>query len=614
MTSEREREPPNAVFPEIEDYLDDVPAQSVRVADARHSTRFLLRFFLPYKKQVLLVVALFLVDAVLDILFPLAAKWLIDEGLIGRDWDVVVTVLGYLALATIGGGILGIYCDYLEAGLLADVVRDMRTRLFDALQSRPWRSMDDLESGQVLSRFSGDVVATEVVLVSLSSWLILPVIEITYATVLMFHFDVWLGAIGALLLPLAIIGPRWFARKAFATSYEKRSHEGELLCAVHETIEGQAVIRAFGLKTRMRRRFLDLSGNWRGAAFRLNFFSALVESSADIALWFVHMLVLGLGAYWVFEDRLTIGTLVAFEAMFLSMGYALGYLMEFVPILAEATGSIRHLDEFLSEPTEEDAGDAAALVPSMQDSIALSGVCFSYGGARQALKDVSFSARKGTLTCVVGPSGSGKTTLLGVLLGLHRPEAGEILVDGRPLVAAELPSLRAQTGTVFQDNYLFDTSIEENIALGAQDATHDDVVMAARAAEIHDFIAALPNGYATRVGETGRKLSAGQRQRIAIARALVGRPAILLLDEVTSGLDYESEAHIIRTLKQLAGDRTIIHVTHRLSATEGADQIVVLRRGSVEASGSPNHVRRRSPFYAKYWRKGRATRQGKSGD
>jgi ATP-binding cassette subfamily B protein len=213
----------DAIDPELEDYLDEVPPSRIRAAEALDMGRFVLRFLLPHRRRVAVVVALLLIDAVFEMCFPLASRWLIDDGLIGKNGVVVAIVLGYLAVSATLGTALGILCDYLEAGILADVVRDIRQSLFDHLQAQPWRFFQGAETGQILSRFSGDVVALEGVLVSFLAWAILPAMEVSYAFLLMFYFSVWLGLIGSLLLVVVIVGPRFFANRAFALSYDKRA-------------------------------------------------------------------------------------------------------------------------------------------------------------------------------------------------------------------------------------------------------------------------------------------------------------------------------------------------------------------------------------------------------
>lgn len=590
------------IDPELEDYLEEVSPTQIRLGDALHMGRFVARFLRPYRPRVAAVCGLILVDTVLEMCFPIASRWLVDDGLIGKNGTVVAIVLGYLAVGATFGVALGILGDRIEAALLADLIRDIRQKLFDHLQLQSWHFFQSAETGQILSRFSGDVVAVEGMLVGFLSWAMLPALEVCYSFVLMFYFNVWLALVGSSLFAVVILVPRVFVKRAFALSIDKREFEGKLLGAVQESLATQGVIRAFGIGALVRRRFANINSGWRKTTFRLNFFASLVESTADGGLWLVHFFIFGLGAYWVFRGRLTVGTLVAFESMYISMGYALTYVTQFVPVLAEAGGSVGRLDEFLSLPACEAEIEDKPRLPRLADKIVFESVSFRYAKRRFKLADFDLTVPRGSHVVIVGPSGAGKSTLLGLLLRLYEPEHGRITFDGQDIRHATLASLRGQIGAVFQECFLFEGSIAENIAIGDPGADRQAIEAAARAADVEEFIASLPQGYETRIGERGRLLSLGQRQRIAIARALVRDPSILLLDEATSALDHETEAAINATLHKLAGRRTILAVTHRITAAAQADLIVVMERGRIREIGSHGQLVARGGFYGKYWK------------
>ncbi len=341
---------------------------------------------------------------------------------------------------------------------------------------------------------------------------------------------------------------------------------------------------------------------WLFVAFRTHFFGALVERTSHTGVYFVHLLIFGLGAYWVFNKEITIGTLVAFETTFLSMGYALTEVNHYIPTLAQAVGSIHHLDDLFREsPQVVDAPDAIAL-PRLERDIVFDNVSFGYAEGAFQLQDLNVRIAKGSLIAFVGASGSGKSSVLNLLLRLYDPSRGAVRVDGRDIRTVTQGSLRKQMGMVFQECFLFNTSILENIRMGLPDATPEQVAAAARAAEIHDFIASLPQGYHTIVGERGSQLSGGQRQRLAIARALVRDPSILVLDEATSALDYATEAALNETLLKVAQNRTVVMVTHRLSSVTSAGHIVVLDEGKVSESGTHQELLGKNGAYAALWR------------
>ncbi|HZZ81016.1 MAG TPA: ATP-binding cassette domain-containing protein, partial [Gemmataceae bacterium] len=261
-----------------------------------------------------------------------------------------------------------------------------------------------------------------------------------------------------------------------------------------------------------------------------------------------------------------------------------------------------HLNDlFAQQPHVEDAPDATAL-PRLETDIVFDNVSFGYTSDGFQLQSLNVRIPRGSTVAFVGSSGSGKSTVLNLLLRLYDPTIGSLRVDGRDIRTVTQDSLRAQIGMVFQECFLFNTSIFENIRMGKPDATPDQVMAAARAAEIHEFIATLPQGYNTIVGERGSQLSGGQRQRLAIARALVRDPSILVLDEATSALDYATEAALNETLLKVAQNRTVVMVTHRLSSVTSAGHIVVLDHGKVAEDGTHEQLLAKNGAYAALWR------------
>ena len=362
------------------------------------------------------------------------------------------------------------------------------------------------------------------------------------------------------------------------------------------------MIKAFGLQANADTAFRRTNKKWTGTAFRMHFSGALVEQSAYTGICLVHVAVLGLGAWWAFAGEISIGTLVAFEEMLISTGYALSYVTQYVPTLAQAVGSVRHLAELLEQrPEPADSPDTPAL-RRLSREIRFRGVSFRYPGGRFRLHVEDLAIQPGALVNIVGPSGSGKSTFLGLLQRFFEPDEGAILFDGAPIAEATRASLRGQTGVVFQESFLVNASVADNIRLGRADATDAEIEAAARAAEIHDVVAALPEGYATVVGERGSRLSGGQRQRVAIARALVRDPTLLILDEPTSALDHETERALMSTLRRLARDRTVINMTHRLGSIDPGDQVVVMERGKVTEVGYHAELMQREGFYATFFR------------
>ncbi|HEV7256207.1 MAG TPA: ABC transporter ATP-binding protein [Bosea sp. (in: a-proteobacteria)] len=556
----------------------------------------------PHRLGIALVGLGLLIEMAFNVLMPLSLKYLLDEVFEDKDRGELVFILSVLAVAGIVTSIVAIWYEWIDARVTAAITTDVRRSLFGHIQKLPLSFYERHRRGEILSRFSNDMTAYEEAVIHFANWGALPLLELLAGVVLLIVLNLELGLLALLIIPIALVGPRLITPKAVAASYEvKRAQAGEL-GVVQENIGAQPVVKAFGLVGVSQRWFGQRNQVLRSAQARSTFLNTMVERSITIVVLWLHLIVLAIGAYLTFNDVITVGTFIAFEAVFWEITYNLNHLTQYIPVVIDASGAVRHMRDILDEPIRVSDRPNAVDCPRIAHGICFEGVRFSYGGEGAEIDGLDLTIPAGARVAIVGPSGAGKSTLLSLLLRFHDPQRGRVTIDGVDIADVTRASLNAQMAVVFQDNVLFHTSLRENIRLGALEASDARVEAAAKKAEIHKFITSLPQGYDTIVGERGDTLSGGQRQRIAIARALLRDPAILLLDEATSALDQTTEAAINRTLGKIGRGRTLLFVTHRLTSVVDMDEIIVMDAGRVVQRGDHAALlRRRGGLYRRLW-------------
>ena len=533
----------------------------------------------------------------------MSAKFIIDRALIGHNQRIMLLILGALVASTLVVSLTSLGRDYLYAKIVARIVSSVRQQLFEHLQTLSMEFYARAEVGDVMSRFSNDIGTVETGLAAGVAWGLQPAMDLAISIALVLTLEWRLATVGILLCPLCVLGPRLLAKKSTAASVAKQEQEGRIMSSLQETLMAPALVRAFNLQQPAIAQFRQRNKLLFGASLRLGFMTSLMERSASFGTLFLQAFVMAISGYLAFRGIISIGTFASFQALFVTLSYAFMYLAQYTPNLINASGAVIRIEEILQErPAVPDAPDAPDLAPFAR-AIELRDVTFGYQPARPDLHHVSLRIARGESVALVGPSGSGKSTVLSLLLRFYDPGSGAVLFDGVDVRRATQESLRGQTAIVFQESFLFNTTIRENIALARPGATESEIVAAAEAAEIHDFIVSLPDGYNTIAGERGSRFSGGQRQRIAIARALLKDPAILVLDEATSALDAVGEQALNAALARIARGRTVISVTHRLSSVVNMDRIFLFDRGRLREEGSHARLLAAGGLYASLWRK-----------
>jgi ATP-binding cassette, subfamily B, bacterial len=565
--------------------------------------RSLYPYLRAYRWQCALILLISMLEMSFNALVPMTFRELIDYALPHRDaralfWMIVALGLGLLIVA-----LSGLARDYLYAQVTSRVLSDIRRRLYQHLQFLSMDFYARSQTGDLLARFSTDLAAIEQSLILTIPWGLVPSLDVALSSVLLFWLNWKLALVAMLIWPLCLTGPRFFAPRASRASYFRKQEEARTATMIQENILAQGTVKAFGLEGLSVAQFGQQNAELLKVTSRLSFLSAMMERSAGVGILVLQVLIISVGAFMVFRGRLTIGTLAAFQAIFINLSYGLYNVAQYIPQTIQAGGGMSRIEELLGQLPKITDGPGAAVQPPFQNQVEFRNVSFSYAGNEIHLRDVNITIPRGSFVAFVGPSGSGKSTLLNMLMRFYDVAGGALLVDGYDVRSVTTASLRAQFGVVFQDSFLFNISLRENIRLGRPDATNADVENAARAAEIHDFILTLPEKYDTMTGERGGRLSGGQRQRMALARALLRNPPILLLDEATSALDGATESAINATLSRAARNCTMISVTHRLASAVAADCIYVLEKGQIVEEGRHHELLGQGGVYARMWQK-----------
>lgn len=559
----------------------------------------------PYLWQTAVIFLCVGVAAAIGLLPPLIIRAIIDQALPRRDGSL----LNLLVLAMIGvpiaSGLIGVAQNYFNTLVGQEIMFDLRNELFAHLQRMALRFYVQTQTGQIMSRVNNDVGAVQSAVTGTLVGIVTNTVTVVMTLAVIFALNVKLAILAVIILPFFVLPMRSVGRFRQRISRQTQQKQADLTAHMEErlSISGFILTRVFGRQADERARFRAINRDLMGLQIRQMmvgrwFFMLLgVLSSVGPALIYWY------GGHLVISSTLTIGTVVAFVAYLGNLYRPVSQLANVYVDLRGALGIFDRIFEYLDLVPEVRDEPWAAKLPPAQGWVSFRDVSFTYPGAnRPAVEHVSFELRPGQVAALVGPSGAGKTTTTMLVPRFYDPDHGRVAIDGHDVRGVTLESLGQQIGMVTQETFLFHTTIMENLRYARPEATEAEVVAAAKAANIHEYVASLPKGYETVVGERGYRLSGGEKQRLAIARALLKDPRILILDEATSALDSTSEALIQAALAPLMAGRTSLVIAHRLSTILAADVILVLDQGRLVEQGTHAELLALGGLYAALYR------------
>lgn len=550
----------------------------------------LLAFIKPYKMRLALGVVCMIVAALGYLVVPWLIRNVVDGVLQNKDLGLLTLIVIAILIIFLIRGFATYGQNYMMAYVGQRVVIDIRETLFKHLQRLDQAYFDTRKTGVIMSNITSDVGALQQAIVDNLISFMTEGVTLVGSLVFMFYLDWKLSLLTLIIVPVVLGLTNVFGKRLRSAGHEVQGRTADITAFLQEVISGVRVIRSFARESFEFKRFEKENKNNFDAAMKATKLTAImgpmVEFSAAIAV----VVILWYGGYSVVQGYITAGSLIAFLIYAINLANPVKRLTQVYGNIQKALAAGDRVIDILETQPHVKELPTAKTMDHVKGEVHFDNVQFSYDAENLALKGVTLHVKPGETVAIVGPSGAGKSTIANLLPRFYDVTGGSIRIDGMDIREATFTSLRENIGLVPQDTMLFNASVRDNILYGRLDATDEEVLAAAKAANAIEFIEKLPQGFDTMVGERGNSLSGGQRQRIAIARAILKNPSILILDEATSALDTESEKIVQEALERLMKGRTALVIAHRLSTVQHADHIVVLQQGSVVEEGTHDEL------------------------
>jgi ATP-binding cassette, subfamily B, bacterial MsbA len=560
----------------------------------------LLKYIKPYRTMFIVGLVAAVPSGAMDGVIAFLAGQGLQQILVEGKHNLVYLVPVAVLAVAFFQGLFRFFESYCIRYVGAAAIRDMRNDIFRHLESQPLLYFLRQSSGVLIGRMFNDVNIIENAISQTFQTMISRVVTLLSLSAVLLFQSFWLSVIALSILSLIVLPVSVLGKRIRKSSREGQQNVGDLVSVLSESIQGAKIVQSFNLEQFQTDRFKDTNENFltnqvksiRAEAMMSPILAMIGATGIAAVIW--------VAGYQVLHNHMTLGALTSFIIALLLLYSPMKNIGRINGVLQPALAAAERVFEVLDQESDLTESPTAVVLPNGPHKIEFRKVFYQYpGNSNLILSDVSFSIDPGKMVALVGLSGSGKSTMANLVPRFFDPISGGIYIDNRSVADYTFQSLRGEISVVTQDNFLFNTTIGENIRLGKLTATKEDVIEAAKAAYCHDFIMELPNGYETEIGERGVRLSGGQQQRVAIARAILKDAPILILDEATSALDNESEAIVQEALNNLMKARTVIVIAHRLSTIRHADEILVMDKGQILESGNHDELVAKGDTYAR---------------
>ena len=557
----------------------------------------ILKYARPYTKSIIFAFTCLILTSMISLALPLIVRNMINAVVVLKNSDLLNSLTRDLVIIILFQAAFAITHNYILGFIGHRVTADFRIELFSHIQSLSLRFFQSRRVGEILSRMSSDITVIQNALVSIPVAVLRQTITLLGALAIIFYLNWKLTGLILLVLPPLMLFARIFGKRLRNLSEKVQDKIAQALVVLEEVASSIKIVKSYTREPYEKKRF----ENEIESAFEQSVGKVRISSSFGpliLGLTFlVSTILIWYGGQQVMQGTTTPGELAAFFLYALIMAGPIGTFVKIYTQLQETLGAMRRVNEILDIRPLVNIPKNPVKLTSLKGHVCFSEVIFGYDDGTPVLNNISFDIRPGKTVALIGPSGAGKSTIVQLLLRFFDPQSGKIQIDGDDLKSLDLESYLSQVALVPQETLLFGGTIRENILYGKLDATDTEMIEASKSANAHEFIVEFSNGYNTLVGEKGAKLSGGERQRIAIARALLKNPKVLVLDEATSALDNQSEMLIQEALEKLMAGRTTFIIAHRLSTVHNADKIIVLDKGSVVESGTHKQLMENEGLY-----------------